>query len=99
MCAVIQQVINRDEIGTNIFFAILFYSAQKRFLAVATAHTKPNNAGVQKLLTDTANAINEIQQFREERRASAVFNHLTAVSESVPALDWVNEVSTAFNGV
>ena len=71
----------------------LFYSAQRSFLAVATAHAKPSDAEFQKLLTDTANAINEIQQFREKRRASPVFNHLSAVSESIPALAWVTIVS------
>ncbi|CAG7730334.1 unnamed protein product [Allacma fusca] len=70
------------------------FGAQRNFLAVATRYAKPNDAEFQKLLTDTANAINEIQQFREKRRASPVFNHLSGVSESIPALAWVTIAPT-----
>jgi len=70
------------------------FDAQRRFLAIATQHAKPSDAVLQNLLTDTANAINEIQQYREKRRASPVFNHLSAVSESIPALAWVTIAPT-----
>ena len=30
-----------------------------------------------------------VQQFRENHRSSSVFNHLSAISESIPALGWV----------
>ncbi|XP_016136362.1 adenylyl cyclase-associated protein 1-like [Sinocyclocheilus grahami] len=33
--------------------------------------------------------IQEVQSFREKNRSSPLFNHLSAVSESVPALGWV----------
>ncbi len=33
--------------------------------------------------------IQEVQAFREKNRSSPLFNHLSAVSESVPALGWV----------
>ncbi|KAF3833886.1 hypothetical protein F7725_025090 [Dissostichus mawsoni] len=33
--------------------------------------------------------IHEIQSFRERNRGSNLFNHLSAVSESIPALGWV----------
>lgn len=30
-----------------------------------------------------------VQNFREKNRGSKLFNHLSAVSESIPALGWV----------
>lgn len=41
------------------------------------------------LLTPTSEQISAIQQFREKNRASTYFNHLSAISESIPALGWV----------
>merc|ERR1711962_1873188 len=37
----------------------------------------------------TSDKISEIQAFREKSRRSDFFNHLSAISESVPALGWV----------
>lgn len=37
--------------------------------------------------------IQEIQTFREKNRGSTMFNHLSAVSESIPALGWIAVVS------
>ena len=47
------------------------------------------NANIQKLLKPTSDLIGEIQKFRETNRRSEMFNHLSAVSESIPALGWV----------
>lgn len=41
------------------------------------------------LLADTSKYIGEIQSFRENNRRSAQFNHLSMVSEGIPALGWV----------
>uniref|UniRef100_A0A671LKE3 Adenylyl cyclase-associated protein 1-like n=1 Tax=Sinocyclocheilus anshuiensis TaxID=1608454 RepID=A0A671LKE3_9TELE len=44
----------------------------------------------QKIGGDLLNpVIQEVQAFREKNRSSPLFNHLSAVSESVPALGWV----------
>ena len=40
-------------------------------------------------LKPTSDKINEIQTHREAQRRSQFFNHLSAVSESIPALGWV----------
>uniref|UniRef100_A0AAY4C557 C-CAP/cofactor C-like domain-containing protein n=1 Tax=Denticeps clupeoides TaxID=299321 RepID=A0AAY4C557_9TELE len=45
------------------------------------------------LLAPVSKAIQEVQSFRELHRSSPLFNHLSAVSESVPALGWVAMVS------
>jgi adenylyl cyclase-associated protein len=44
---------------------------------------------VPKLLQPTSDQINNIQTYREKNRTSPFFNHLSAVSESIPALGWV----------
>lgn len=33
--------------------------------------------------------VQQIQDFREKNRGSSFFNHLSAISESIPALGWV----------
>jgi len=37
-----------------------------------------------------------VQQFRESHRSSSVFNHLSAISESIPALGWVAVVAAIY---
>lgn len=44
---------------------------------------------LQDLLKPISDHIQEIQNFRERNRGSSLFNHLSAVSESIPALGWV----------
>lgn len=41
------------------------------------------------LLKPLSDLIQQVQNFREKNRASPVFNHLSAVSESVPGFCWV----------
>ncbi|XP_053102667.1 adenylyl cyclase-associated protein 2 isoform X2 [Hemicordylus capensis] len=41
------------------------------------------------LLKPISDKIHEIQTFRERNRGSTMFNHLSAVSESIPALGWI----------
>ncbi|XP_022250328.1 adenylyl cyclase-associated protein 2-like, partial [Limulus polyphemus] len=41
------------------------------------------------LLKPTSDQIQAVQDFRQKNRASTYFNHLSAVSESIPALGWV----------
>ncbi|XP_011886788.1 PREDICTED: adenylyl cyclase-associated protein 2 isoform X2 [Cercocebus atys] len=41
------------------------------------------------LLKPISEKIQEIQTFRERNRGSNMFNHLSAVSESIPALGWI----------
>lgn len=48
------------------------------------------------LLKPISEKIQEIQMFRERNRGSNMFNHLSAVSESIPALGWITIVSSEF---
>lgn len=46
------------------------------------------------LLKPISEHIQAVQNFREKNRGSKLFNHLSAVSESIPALGWVALVRT-----
>lgn len=46
------------------------------------------------LLKPISEQIQVVQNFREKNRGSKLFNHLSAVSESIPALGWVAMVRT-----
>lgn len=63
--------------------------AQLRYIQQAAAQSKPSQADEMALLAPTSEQICAIQQYREKNRASALFNHLSAISESIPALGWV----------
>ena len=63
--------------------------AQKNFIAVSSKHSKPADSDLAKVLEPQSNAINAITSFRDSSRRSDYFNHLSAVSEAIPALSWV----------
>ncbi|KAM4539104.1 adenylyl cyclase-associated protein 2 isoform 2-T2 [Odontesthes bonariensis] len=62
---------------------------QRTFLKVAATYQEPAQTELQDLLKPISDHIQEIQNFREQNRGSSLFNHLSAVSESIPALGWV----------
>ncbi|XP_026881256.2 adenylyl cyclase-associated protein 2 [Electrophorus electricus] len=62
---------------------------QRTFLKMASAHQEPAQTELADLLRPISEHIEEIQNFREKNRSSHLFNHLSAVSESIPALGWV----------
>ena len=69
------------------------FKAQREFLVIASKSKKPADKDLQSLLLPLSNKISEIQDFREKNRRSIYFNHLSAISESIPALGWVAVVS------
>lgn len=66
----------------------------QRLLSV---HSNQSNVCLQNevavLLKPISEKIQEIQTFRERNRGSNMFNHLSAVSESIAALGWIAVVS------
>ncbi|CAF99379.1 unnamed protein product, partial [Tetraodon nigroviridis] len=62
---------------------------QRRFLKMVTTHQEPAKTELHDLLKPISDHIQEIQNFRERSRGCGLFNHLSAVSESIPALGWV----------
>lgn len=62
---------------------------ERKILNLAIKCRKPTDAQIQKLIQPLANKIGEVQQLREKNRTSSLFNHLSTISESVPALGWI----------
>lgn len=67
--------------------------AEFQYIKYASEHSAPSESEKQKLLLPTSTKIQEIQTLREKNRGSPFFNHLSAISESIPALGWVAVVS------
>ncbi|XP_062342542.1 adenylyl cyclase-associated protein 2 [Osmerus eperlanus] len=62
---------------------------QRTFLKMTATHQEPAQTDLSDLLKPISEQIHLIQSFRERNRGSSLFNHLSAVSESIPALGWV----------
>ena len=85
-------VITLTNVGFDFFFSrlsLITSRDQRHFLIVASRSKAPVEADLVKLLAPTSQAIQGIQSFREKNRTSPLFNHLSAISESIPALGWV----------
>ncbi|XP_064651943.1 adenylyl cyclase-associated protein 1-like [Lineus longissimus] len=70
------------------------YKAVRDLLVTASKQQKPKDADLQKFLKPLVDIITEVQNFREKNRRDAHFNHLSAVSEGIPALGWVSVAPT-----
>ncbi|KAI9347727.1 adenylate cyclase associated N terminal-domain-containing protein [Obelidium mucronatum] len=67
------------------------FGVQRAFVAAAARSAKPAAADGAALLRDTQAALEAVVRVREDKaaRASPLFNHLSLVSEGIPALGWV----------
>ncbi|KAH8413198.1 hypothetical protein KR009_008736 [Drosophila setifemur] len=65
------------------------FGLQTQYVTLATQIAQPAQANQADLLKPTSTQISAIQDFREKHRTSPFFNHLSAISESIPALGWV----------
>lgn len=65
------------------------FGAQREFLTCVSRCKQPSPQMLESLLKPTSQQISAVQQFRENHRTSDLFNHLSAISESIPALGWV----------
>lgn len=65
------------------------FDAQKTFILLAAKHSKPADSDLQKILEPQVKAITAVTEFRETSRRSKYFNHLSAVSEAIPAVSWI----------
>lgn len=69
------------------------FQAQLQYMILASQSKAPSASDQMAFLQPTSQHINAIQEYREKHRTSAYFNHLSAISESIPALGWVTVVS------
>jgi hypothetical protein len=71
-----------------------FSRAQSEFLTIASRSAAPSSqSDIMKLLEPTSAQIMAVMDFFEKNRGSPYFNHLNAVTASIPALSWVTVVS------
>ncbi|XP_068603025.1 adenylyl cyclase-associated protein 2 isoform X2 [Brachionichthys hirsutus] len=77
------------EVETHAEMVSKALQTQRTFLKMAATHQEPAKTELHDLLKPISDHIQEIQSFRERNRGSSLFNHLSAVSESIPALGWV----------
>ncbi|XP_053123518.1 adenylyl cyclase-associated protein 1 [Hemicordylus capensis] len=62
---------------------------ERALLLTASQCQQPAANNFSSLLKPISEKIQVVQSFREKNRGSKLFNHLSAVSESIPALGWV----------
>lgn len=77
------------DVAKHAEFVKKAFDAQLQYVTLATQCSQPNQSKQMELLKPTSDQITAIQDFREKNRPSQFFNHLSAVSESIPALGWV----------
>nr|CAG4651949.1 EOG090X08PR [Triops cancriformis] len=65
------------------------FKAQQAFLVLASQSKTPAQSDLMNLLRPTCDGIQAIQNYRDKNRTSPFFNHLSAISESIPAVGWV----------
>ncbi|XP_032677725.1 adenylyl cyclase-associated protein 2 isoform X4 [Odontomachus brunneus] len=68
---------------------------QLYYVDTAASRAAPvNQSELANMLEPLSGQIQQIQEFREKNRGSPFFNHLSAISESIPALGWVTVIPT-----
>ncbi|CAH0382227.1 unnamed protein product [Bemisia tabaci] len=79
------------DVATHAQLVAQAFHSQLEFLELASRSKAPANQNeTMRLLQPTADKITAICSLRDKNRASPYFNHLSAISESIPALGWVN---------
>lgn len=77
------------DVATQAAMVKTAFDVQFAYVRLAAEAGKPAQDQQSKLLQPTSDQIAAIQAFREKHRTSPFFNHLSAISESIPALGWV----------
>ncbi|XP_034472380.1 adenylyl cyclase-associated protein 1 isoform X2 [Drosophila innubila] len=77
------------DVAQHAKFVKAAFDAQLRYVTLATEIAQPAQPKQMELLQPTSTQISAVQDYREKHRSSPLFNHLSAISESIPALGWV----------
>jgi adenylyl cyclase-associated protein len=78
-----------SEVATISEMVEVAFKAQRAYLEMAAKAKQPPQGDLPMLLKPMSDKITEIQSYREAGRRCQYFNHLSAISESIPALGWV----------
>ena len=81
--------LGNDELKKQVAALETALNAHREFLNVASKCDKPDDATLVKLLGNTSAAVGDVISIRDGSRGNAQWNHLSALSEVVPALGWV----------
>ncbi|XP_077362735.1 adenylyl cyclase-associated protein 1 isoform X2 [Festucalex cinctus] len=65
------------------------FASQRQVIVTASTSQKPPDAVLGAIIRPISTEVENVQMLREMNRTSPFFNHLSAVSESVPALGWI----------
>lgn len=77
------------DVATQAGLLLVGLNIQRDILIKASQFQQPDEKELSVLLQPLSKQIQAVQEFREKNRGSKLFNHLSALSESVPALGWV----------
>lgn len=61
---------------------------------LASKVKKPSQEDLNNILKSTGVLIQKVEEFKQKNRAHNLFNHLASISESIPALGWINVAPT-----
>lgn len=73
------------------------FAAQRDFIVLASQCAKPAADKLQPLLGPMVTHLTAVSDIKDANRRSPQFNHLSAVSEGIPAAGWVALVSVMFS--
>lgn len=71
------------------------FGLHREFLWHAAGTKEPDQNALMAKLSPITNAIGEINSFKESKRNTPFFNHVSAVAEGTPAVFWVTVVGFA----
>ncbi|KAM8975593.1 adenylyl cyclase-associated protein 1 isoform 2-T2 [Pelodytes ibericus] len=77
------------DVKTHAAMVLSGVKLQREILLKASQCQQPAEKDLATFLAPLSSQIQAAQEFREKNRGSKLFNHLSAVSESIPALGWV----------
>ena len=66
------------------------FKYERSFLVEASRSSQPAQDELMKFYKEFSKLIEDVQSFREKNRQSQLFNHLSAISESIGAFGWIS---------
>lgn len=77
------------DVTTMTEYVSRLFNAQQEFLRQAVQSKKPDDKTIQTAIGAQSTEIGNITDFTSKNRKSPLFNHLSAISEGIPALGWI----------
>jgi len=82
--------LGNDQLKQQVKLLEAAVNEQRKLLVIASQSKKPTDAGqLPELLKPTSTLVTKAIEVRDSNRGNALWTHLSAISEGVPALGWV----------